>query len=230
LSDGHFDVVVDQISMTFRALDSGNSAADGAIRVNARNEIITIAYIESLASGITVLAQAQLIPTNHAKGGLLKDKGVPSSSLIKKTGIPGDTPVSQVTLAVLPPIGVGAQPATPANGARNVNLLWGLSVPTTSIDTFVARPDIVAIGANSDMIYGATLAHEVAHVLGLRHRIPPGVLASPKSKGPDPFPDRISTPKTKNLMFPQLNVATAENLDIVQVKAIRLSEVLARNP
>jgi putative peptidoglycan binding protein len=232
LSDGHFDVVVDQISMTFRALDNGNSAAEGAIRVNARNEIITIAYIESLApaSGPTTLAQAQLIPANHAKGGVLRDKGVPSSSLIKKTGIPGDTPVGQVTLAVLPAIGVGAQPATPANGARNINLLWGITVPTRSVDAFVIRPDIVAVGANSDMIYGTTLAHEVGHVLGLKHRIPPGVLASPQSKQPDPFPDRLSTPKTKNLMFPQLNVATAENLDIVQVKAIRLSEVLVRNP
>jgi hypothetical protein len=230
LSTGHFDVVVDLTTMTFRAQDFGNAAAEGAIRVNARNEIITFAYIESLASGTQVLAQAQLIPTNHAKGGVLADKGVPSSSLIKKTGIPGDTPVAQVTMAVLQAIRVGAQPPTPANGARNVNLLWGVTVPTTSIDNFVARPDIVAIGANSDMIYGATLAHEVGHMLGLRHRIPPGVLASPTSKAPDPFPDRISTPKTKNLMFPQLNVATAENLDIVQVKAIRLSEVLARNP
>ena len=31
-------------------------------------------------------------------------------------------------------------------------------------------------------------------------------------------------------MFPQLNITAAENLDIVQAKAIRLSEVLARNP
>ncbi len=228
---GHFDVVVDQISMTFRAQDSGNSAAEGAVRVNARNEIITFAYIESLAGGTAAnpsrtLAQAQFIPTNHAKGGVLRDKGVPSSSLIKKTGIPGDTPVSQVNMVVLSQLFIGPQPATPANGARNINLLWGITVPTTSVDAFVTQ---VGAPANADMIYGSTLAHEVGHVLGLRHRIPPGVLASPGSK-PDPFPDGVRTPKTKNLMFPQLNVTTAENLDIVQVKTIRLSEVLLRNP
>jgi hypothetical protein len=230
LSDGHFDVVVDQISLTFRAQDTGNSAGDGAVRVNARNEVITFAYIESLASSNNALAQAHLTPTNHAKNGVVTDKGVPSSSLTPKTGIPADTPAAQLTMAVLPPIGIGVQPATPANGARNINLLWGISVPTTSIDRFATRPDIVALGANLDMIYGATLAHEVAHVLGLRHRIPVGVKASPQSAGPDPFPDRLRTPQRKNLMFPQLNVRTAENFDIVQVQAVRLSEVLRRNP
>ena len=219
-SAGHFDVVVDRSSMTFRAQDFGNLGAEGAIRINARNEIITIAYIESLASGTSALAQAQLIPTNHTKGGALKDKGVPSSSLIKKTGIPADIPASQVSVSVLVSFRVGKQPATPANGARNINLLWGITVPTTSVDAFVARPDVVAIGSNSDQIYGSTLAHEVGHMLGLKHRIAAG----------DPFADGLTTPKSKNLMFPRLNVTTAENLDIVQTKVIRFSEVLARNP
>lgn len=114
-------------------------------------------------------------------------------------------------MVVLSGFRVSPQPKSPAT--RDVNLLWGISVPTTSIDNFAA-------GTNVDMIYGATLAHEVGHVLGLRHRI----------AGADPFADGLTTPKTKNLMFPQLNVSTAEDLDIVQAKTVRLSEVLARNP
>jgi len=57
-------------------------------------------------------------------------------------------------------------------------------------------------------------------VLGLRHRIASG----------DPFPDGITTPKTRNVMFPEINPGEVENFDIVQAKAIRLSEVLKRNP
>jgi hypothetical protein len=221
---GHFDVVVNQISMTFRALDNGNSAAEGAVRVNARNEIITFAYMESLASGTTVLAQAQFVPTNHAPKGKVTDKGVPSSSLIPKTGIPADTPAGTVNLSVIPRLFLQLEPATPANGARNINLLWGIAVPTTSIDLFASGST-----ASAAMIYGGTLAHEVGHVLGLRHRVPPGVPAVPGAKF-DPFPDGLRTPREKNLMFPFFNISTAENFDIVQVKAILLSEVLRRNP
>jgi hypothetical protein len=227
---GHFDVVVNQISMTFRALDSGNSAAEGAVRVNARNEIITFAYIESLASGNTVLAQAQFVPTNHAARGRVTDRGVPSSSLIPKTGIPGNTPVSAVNLSVIPRLIIGPEPATPANGARSINLLWGITAPTISIDANVTSSFQNPTNASSAMIYGETLAHEVGHVLGLRHRVPPGVLAEPGAKKVDPFPDGLRTPRSRNIMFPFIHVGDTENFDIIQVKAIRLSEVLRRNP
>ena len=115
-------------------------------------------------------------------------------------------------MAILPALFVRPQPNSPADKKRDINLLWGLSVPTTQIDNFAA-------GVNVDMIYGQTLAHEVGHVLGLNHRIATG----------DPFPDGITTPAQKNLMFPSANPPN-ENFDIIQAKAVRFSEVLRRNP
>jgi hypothetical protein len=71
---------------------------------------------------------------------------------------------------------------------------------------------------SQDLLYGSTLAHEVGHVLGLDHR----------TTRP-PFADGLRTPRDKNLMFPG-TTRNMENVDIVQVKAIRNSEVLRRNP
>ncbi len=230
---GHFNVVVDDPSMTFLALDGnrGPAGAAGAIQINARNEIITFGYIEALAAGTSRLAQAQFIPTNHAPHGRLTDNGVPSSSLIEKTGIPGSTPVGKVNLSVIPHLFVDSpQPATPHGSARSKNLLWGICVPTFSIDRFIAKMHFNGSTASAAMIYGETMAHEVGHVLGLKHRVPSGVKALTNSKGPDPFPDGLRTPQTKNIMFPNIFVSVTTNFDIVQVKAIRLSEVLRRNP
>jgi len=216
ISPGHFDVVVDRISMTFRATDFGNFGADGAIRVNTRNEIISFSYIESLASGNTVLASANMNPTVHVPGLVLKDKGVPSTSLVKKSGIPPETPVGEVRLIVSGPFRVKTQPKSPTN--RDTDLEWGIVVPTSSIDTFAATG--VGAGVTQDMVYGGTLSHETGHILGLLHR----------TAGGDPFPDGITTPKQKNIMFPSANPPTMENFDIIQAKAVRQSDVLRRNP
>jgi len=214
---GHFNVLVDAPSMTFLAPNFGPTGAEGAVRVNARNEIITFAYLEVLAR-TDALAQSQLIPTNHAPHGRLTDRGVPSSSLIPKTGIPGSTPVSPVTLSILPRFRVGPAPPTPANGARSINLLWGIVVPTLNIDLEKVKQNLSGVNASSAMIYGNTMAHEVGHVLGLKHRI----------KG-DPIDDGVGAPGDKNMMSGG-DCSEAENFDIIQVKAILLSEVLRRHP
>lgn len=208
-SAGHFDVTVTDLSMTFRAAD--RPGAQNAIRVNSRNEIISFAYVESLAAGNSVLAVAELCPPNHTPARTFTDNGVPSTSLTPNTGIPGSEPVGTFRLRVLPPIGV--LPKSDGSSTRHVDLLWGIVVPTQSIDLFAAGNDV-------DHVYGATLAHEVAHVLGLAHRI----------AALDPFPDRLTVPRAVNLMFPSINPGIVENFDIIQAKAVRNSEVLRRNP
>jgi hypothetical protein len=207
---GGFDVEVNNVGLTFRATDF---ASGQAIQINARNEIITFAYIETLLTNNAV-AQADFIPTNHTPSRLLKDKGTPSSSLIRRSGIPDQTPVDEVKMTVLAAIGVASpQPATPANGNRNRNLLWGIVVPTRSSDIVATN-----VPMGQDLLYGSTLAHEVGHVLGLNHR----------TRTP-PFNDTLRVPRDKNLMFPGTTV-NMESLDIVQCKAVRNSEVFRRNP
>ncbi len=216
---GHFDVKVNAQKFTFRATDT---QGDDSVRLNARNEVIVFAYIHSLASGNNVLAQAQVWPHNHAPKArkdppsatslILRDSGVPSTSLISRSGIPGSTPVGAVNLRIL---AATFAKFKSTQTARHVDLLWGISVPTFSVDNS-------STPANRDAFYATTLAHEVGHVLGLKHRIGTG--------SGDPFADGLTTPASKNVMFPSLNFPTAENFDIIQSKAVRFSEVLFRNP
>jgi hypothetical protein len=219
---GIFDVEISSAGLTFGASDPRSL---DAIKINARNEVITFAYIHSQASA-GALATALLCPWNHAPlaranpprqpytkvSYTLKDKSSPSTSLIPKTGIPDDVPVDQVRMVVLSAdmAWEGGSPAT-----RMETLLWGVIVPTRTIDTSVSgvpTPDKIRLA------YGNTLAHELGHVFGLGHRGGGGV------------PDGLMIPPAENLMHPSNPPPQAENLDVIQVKAIRFSEALFRNP
>lgn len=214
---GHFDVKVNDQKFTFQATDED---ADSAVRINARNEVIVFAYINSLASGNTVRAQAQLWPHNHAPSArkdppsattrIMPDSGTPSTSLIPKTGIPPDTPAGTINLNVMEAFFVSFKSS---QKERHKDLLWGIGVPTTSMDN---SNDPTAPEAS----YGATFAHEFGHALGLNHRISTG----------DGFPDGLDIPFRRNLMFPNFFFPTRENFDIIQCKTVRFSEILFRNP
>lgn len=235
---GHFDVEVNDRKLTF------NSAADqvSAIRINARNEVINVAYIEqdpTFGTGTVTLSTALLCPANHAPtskarqpeatpsqnaaGGAkaystanytLDDLGTPSSSLIPKTGIPPDTPAAKVSLFVLFP-DVEWQPLSPAT--RDVDLLWGIVVPTRNMDS---APKAPKTQDKTRHIYGFVFAHEMGHILGLGHR---GAVANPVTDG-------LALPADKNIMRPFVKPPETENFDIIQVKATRFSELMARNP
>ena len=221
IADGFFDVEVDRANLVFGT--TANRARE-AVRINCRNEVMSFAYVHSRDTGGS-LATALLCPVNHAPkpraspprayttaSYTLEEKGVPSSSLIPKTGIPGDTPADPVKMIVLFP-DVSWQGSSPAT--RDVNLLWGVIVPTQSIDNSAPGG-----GAARELAYGNTLANEVGHVLGLGHRGSTG----------DPVTDGVALPAAENLMHPSNPPPTAQDVDIVQVKAIRFSEVLHRTP
>ncbi|WP_437498399.1 type VI secretion system tip protein TssI/VgrG [Sorangium sp. So ce1099] len=222
VSAGHFDVEVNDPSLTYRCMYSDS---DAAIRINARNEVLTFAYFHS-SSVPNVLAAAQRYPVNHAPlarvdpprayttaGFTLKDTGTPSSSLISKTGVPPDVPTAAVSMNVVRSFGTSWQGASPAT--RDDNLLWGLMVPTTQIDASAATGGDVTI-----LAYANTLAHEIGHTLGLGHRNEPG----------GAWTDGLTLPTNENLMHPSNPPPNAENLDILQVRAIRFSEILFRKP
>lgn len=220
VENGHFDVEVTTGDLTFQ---SNAANARSAIRINARNEIISLAYIHSQPG--SAIATALLCPTNHAPRArvsppraytatsyTLRDSGTPSSSLIPKTGLPGDTPADTVKMVVLFP-DVSWQGASPA--ISDINLLWGIIVPTRNIDS-------TAPGSAESRVlaYANTLAHEMGHIFGLGHR---GAVS-------DPVTDTVALPANENLMHPSNPPPTAQNLDLIQVRAIRFSEVLFRNP
>jgi hypothetical protein len=46
----------------------------------------------------------------------------------------------------------------------------------------------------------------------------------------DPVPDGLTVPGEKNLMHPTAPPPVCENLDLIQTKAARFSELMFRNP
>jgi hypothetical protein len=140
--------------------------------------------------------------------------GAPSSSLIPKTGIPPDVPAGKVNMTVLGVLNVVWEGSAVAN--RNINLLWGPVVPTRNIDT----SPTVKTADRVRLAYGNTIAHELCHVWGLGHRGPAGASV----------PDGLAIPPDENLMHGSNPPPQAENIDIIQVKALRFAEPMFRTP
>ena len=223
---GHFDVEVTDETLTF----NNNPDQYSAIRINARNEVISFAYIDqdpTFGGGVVTLATALLCPANHAPktrarqpeawsaaAFTLDDLGSPSSSLTPKTGIPPNTPADKRSMNVLGP-DVGWKASSSAT--RDSDLLWGIVVPTRNVDSAVPAPKT---DDKRRQTYGATLAHEVGHILGLGHR---GIPANQVADG-------LTVPGQKNLMYPYFSMPDWENLDLIQTKAVRFSELMSRNP
>jgi hypothetical protein len=107
------------------------------------------------------------------------------------------------------------QPASPVN--RDVDLLWGIVVPSRNMDSAPTAPKTLD---KTRHMYGFVFGHEMGHILGLGHR---GDVTNPVTDG-------LALPADKNIMRPLVKPPDTENFDIVQVKAVRFSELMARNP
>jgi hypothetical protein len=233
VEDGFFDVTVNHADMTRTLADL--VAQKKAIRVNAMNEIFNIAYVHSLnnppaSSGD--LAIAILNPVNHGQLGRsdppkkaaihgthkFSDNGTPSSSWIAPNGLPHGSipspppkrdlaggkctgsPAKTVKILLLDPDPSTAWESTVGPAERKTALLWGLIVDGRS---------------HSVQSFGNSLAHEIGHMFGLRHRIGNGN-------------DTQSWPRRENLMHGSEPPPRAEHLDLVQCLAVRSSEVFSR--
>jgi hypothetical protein len=202
-----------------------------AIRVNARNEIINLAYVHSINAPplpAQTLGIALLRPVNHGGAAAnppvaaviagtqtFTDTGTPSTSWIAPNGLPagsmpsppparhgpGGVPTgaqAPVTMQLMGPNPTNYQNTSPAT--RDRDLLWGL---------------VMDGQASPIQDVGNTMAHEVGHVLGLRHR---------QGAGPDTLP----WPPNENLMNGTAPSPQAEDLDIIQCKAARFCELVTR--
>jgi hypothetical protein len=233
LETGFFDVVVNHLDMTRTLAD--DVAQKKAIRVNAINEVFNISYVHSLNSPPTSsadLAIAILNPVNHGQLGrsdppataALKghhrfaDSGTPSTSWIAPNGLPHGsipspppkrdlvsgkctgTPPANVRMLLLDPDKSTAWESSIGPPQRKTALLWGVIVDGRS---------------HSNLSFGNSLAHEIGHMLGLRHRIGGGS-------------DTLSWPRRQNLMHGSAPPPTAQHLDLLQCLAVRSSEVFFR--
>jgi hypothetical protein len=132
-----------------------------------------------------------------AVGATITDTGTPSTSWLSPSGITPDGAAGTVTMNLRP---ARTRPATPPN-------LYSMFVTDACGDPTTAA---------GQQVYANTIAHELGHVLHLGHR---GVAANPVN-------DRVNFPLNENMMHPTNPPALAQDFDIIQARAVRLSPLV----
>ncbi|MCK4536474.1 MAG: hypothetical protein KAT93_05635, partial [Desulfuromonadales bacterium] len=160
-------------------------------RLNYRNNVLNIAYIHSdvVGGGFVGLGMASDFSANSLPGTRVEDSGTPSTSWIRPSGIAPEGAAGTVRMRVFR-----------GNQRRGGHpQLFGLYVTSTGNGSPTS-----GIGL---MTYAGTIAHEVGHILTLRHRIGAGN-------------DRLSRPPSTNLMHGTNASTLAQDLDIIQSRAV----------
>jgi hypothetical protein len=131
-------------------------------------------------------------------GATITDNGKPSTSWIPPTGIDPDPAAGTITMNLRPVMqSLKADGVTP----KFPNLF--AMYLTNANGSPSANPDV----------YANTLAHEFGHILNLAHR--------PQAGG-----DGLSFPANENLMHPSNPPAQAQDLDIIQARAVHQSPLV----
>ena len=165
-----------------------------ASKLNYRPNVVNLVYVKSFRGsyGSTVGGMATDRPANGA-GGYFSDDGIPTTSWVKPSGVLPDATAGPRRMKLIPPkqrtdpVGLVAMLVSDGNGDP--------SAPKDQVE------------------YAHTVAHELGHVLGLRHRIGAG-------------DDEILHPPKQNIMHGSAPGIVSQDLDIIQAKAVRKSPVV----
>ncbi|MEM2991187.1 MAG: hypothetical protein QXQ02_08410 [Halobacteria archaeon] len=159
-------------------------------RLNYRPGVLNIAYIhsDSLGGGFVGLGMASDFSGSRF-GTHVEDNGTPSTSWIRPSGIPPDGSARNVRMRVF-------RDDWRRSGHPH---LYGLYV--TSVGNGNPSSEI------GILTYAGTIAHEIGHILTLRHRIGAG-------------PDGLNRPPGTNLMHGTNPSTSAQDLDIIQARAV----------
>lgn len=156
-------------------------------RLNYRANVLNIAYIHSDNGGF--LGMATDFSGNSLPGTRVEDSGTPSTSWISPNGIPPEGAAQTVRMRVFR--GNQRRAGDPQ--------LFGLYVTSTGNGSPTSE-----IGS---LTYAGTIAHELGHILTLRHRIGAGS-------------DGLNRPNGTNLMHHNNPSTRAQDIDIIQARAV----------
>lgn len=184
-----------------------------AMRLNFNPGVMHLCYIKS-AVDATLCGVASDRP--QLTGAAQTLAGSPTPSWVQPSGIPPDGAAGSVTMQTMTKSNRGT-------GQSDKDYLKTRKLPANSFDQLfgLMMPDYTVPG---DPDWGQTIAHELGHVLGLRHRGNAG------NKNSGPSNDGINDPNGNGYPWVQ-NTMTygtvwAEDLDIIQSVVIRRHPVL----
>jgi hypothetical protein len=171
-------------------------------RLNFRPNVLNIAYIHSdvVGGGFVGLGMASdfssnTLPTVVSAPHRVEDSGTPSTSWIRPSGISPDGAAGTVRMRVFR----GNWRRSSRAIGPDYSQLFGLYVTSTGNGSPTSGIGI--------MTYAGTIAHEVGHILTLRHRIGAG-------------DDKLRRPPSTSLMHGTNASTLAQDLDIIQARAV----------
>jgi hypothetical protein len=195
-----------------------------ATRLNYHPGCINIAYVRSCSQNRAVACDR-----GELKSTKQEDSGSPSASWILPSGVPPDDPAKKVTLLSMPPTNRTAQPAPGDSSYIKARQKVDASFKKDDLKKLcgVLAPSIWDSNHDSPD-WGVNMAHELGHVLGLRHR------GSGDSNNPPLSEDGLNCkdvkgkkrghPWNENVMtygYANGGVARAIDIDILQAPIVR---------
>ncbi len=191
-----------------------NKPTDAA-RLNFRPNVMQLVYIKSFTkAGVAGIAMER----PGLSGADVEVGGTPTSSWVRPSGVPPDGDAGTVTMRSMSASAI-------RSSAADINYVKARGLPESALEHLYGAV-FADYKVPGDEDWPQTVAHEVGHVLGLRHR---GNGATSRAPGSD---DLVDDPNGKGHPF-QENVmcygyTLSQDLDLVQTKCIRKHPCVVR--